>query len=254
MPEVTEYAPGTPSWADVSSPDLEAAKRFYGELFGWTAEAQPDPAAGGYTLLRRDGKEVAGLGPAQPGQPTAWTTYVSVADADATARRAREAGGTVLLEPMDVMDAGRMAMVADPTGAVFAIWQPGLHIGAALVNEPGSLCWNELQTRDPARAQTFYEHTFGWTGEAFEGPMSYTNFKLGDHEVAGMMEMGADFPDEVPCHWAVYIAVADCEATVKRAQELGGSVLVAPTKSPPGTFALLADPHGATFHVLEFAN
>ena len=152
MPEVAKYAPGTPSWVDLSSPDLEASARFYRELFGWTAQASEDPEARGYTMLQQGGKNVAGMGPAQPGQPPAWTSYVTVEDADAAAKRVEAAGGSVLLPPMDVMDVGRMAIFADPAGAVIAVWQPRSHKGADLVNEPNSLCWNELQTRDLAKA------------------------------------------------------------------------------------------------------
>ncbi len=158
-----EYAPGTPSWVELSSPDTDAAAEFYGGLMGWSA-TEPGPAeTGGYRMFQQDGKNIGGLmGHMQEGQPTAWATYVSVADADETAAKVKAAGGTAVVEPMDVMDIGRMAFFADPTGAVFGIWQPKTFTGADLVNEPGSLCWNEVLTRDADADKAFYPAVFGW--------------------------------------------------------------------------------------------
>ena len=150
-----EYAPGTPSWIELCSPDTDAATRFYGELMDWSAtEPGSPPETGGYQMFQQDGKSVGGLmGHMQEGQPTAWATYVSVADADETAAKVKASGGSIVLEPMDVMDIGRMALFADPTGAVFGVWQPKTFAGADLVNEPNSLCWNELMTRDAESGQ-----------------------------------------------------------------------------------------------------
>jgi predicted enzyme related to lactoylglutathione lyase len=150
-----EYAPGTPSWVELSTPDADASAAFYREVMNWSA-SEPGPAeSGGYRMFQQDGKNVAGLmGHMQAGQPTAWATYVSVADADETAQRVKAAGGSAIVEPMDVMDIGRMAVFADPTGAVFGVWQPKTFAGADLVNEPNSLCWNEVHTRDTARRRT----------------------------------------------------------------------------------------------------
>src|SRR5215212_7631103 len=167
MPEMTTSAPGTPSWVDRGSPDPGASARVYGELLGWeTTEPGPVEETGGYRMFTRGGKQVAGLGPLQQeGQPPAWTTYIASDDADATAKAADEAGGQVFTPPFDVMDAGRMTIIADPTGAIFGVWQAGEHHGAQLVNEPGSLCWNELATRDTGAAAKFYDAVFGWQAD-----------------------------------------------------------------------------------------
>ena len=252
MPERTHYAPGTPSWVDLASPDVEASKRFYSALLGWDAETSDDPNAGGYTMFSLGGKSVAGLGPALPDRPPAWSSYVTVEDADATVAAARAAGGSVFLEPMDVLDAGRMAVIADPTGAALSLWQPRAHIGAGLVNEPGTLCWNELQARDLATSQAFFEKLFGWKGEPLEGPVEYVNWMLGGESIGGMLKIGDDMPAELPPHWAVYFAVASCAETVAKAEELGATIAVPPTEIQPGTFSVIIDPQGASFHVLEF--
>jgi len=176
---VTEYAPGTPSWVELSAPDTDAAAAFYGDLMGWSAtEPGPVEETGGYRMFQQGDQRVAGLmGHMQEGQPTVWATYVSVADADDTAAKVKDAGGNVMVEPMDVMDIGRMAFFGDPTGAAFGIWQPKSFAGADLVNEPNSLCWNEVLTRDAAADKDFYPAVFGWTAgkPGFEGaPESYT--------------------------------------------------------------------------------
>jgi predicted enzyme related to lactoylglutathione lyase len=161
-----DYAPGTPSWVELSSPDTDASAAFYRDLMGWsTTEPGPAEETGGYRMFQQDGQNVGGLmGHMQEGQPTAWATYVSVADADETADKVKAAGGNVIVEPMDVMDIGRMAVFADPTGAVFGVWQPRTFAGADLVNEPNSLCWNEVLTRDAEANKAFYPAVFGWAG------------------------------------------------------------------------------------------
>ncbi len=183
-----EYAPGTPSWVELSSPNTDAATEFYGQLMGWSAtEPGPEDETGGYRMFQQDGKNIAGLmGHMQEGQPTAWVTYISVADAEETAAKVKAAGGTVMMEPMDVMDIGRMALFADPTGAVFGVWQPKSFTGADLVNEPGSLCWNEVLTRDAGAGKAFYPAVFGWVAgrPSFEGaPESYTVWELDGKQV-----------------------------------------------------------------------
>src|SRR5215210_6407752 len=186
MPEVSEHAPGTPSWVDLASPDIEASERFYGGLFGWTAaETGTVEETGGYKMLQRDGRNVAGLGPVQAeGQPAMWTTYVSTDDAEAVAERVREAGGQVMMEPFDVFEAGRMAVFGDTVGAVISVWQPRNTIGAEVVNEPSSLAWNELAARDIDAAKRFYEAVFGWEAETNAyGDTSYTEWKLGGRSV-----------------------------------------------------------------------
>jgi len=253
VPEFTDYMAGTPSWIDLGSPDVAVSTAFYGKLFGWKAEDQGEQA-GHYTMFSLRGKHVGAVSPLQPGQPPAWTTYVSVDDADVTVKAARDAGATVLLEPMDVMTAGRMAVLMDPAGAVISIWQPRDHLGAQLANEPGSFCWNELASRDIDTAKRFYDAVFGWEGEtsAYAGG-TYTEFKRDGRTIGGMMEMGADWPAEVPPHWTVYFAVEDCDQSASRAQELGGSIAMQPTTIPAGRFATLVDPQGARFSVIALS-
>jgi predicted enzyme related to lactoylglutathione lyase len=255
MAEMTAYEPGTPSWVDLGSPDLPVSIAFYGRLFGWEAQ-DAGPDSGGYHMFTLRGKYVAGLGPLMAeGQPPAWTTYISVADADATVAAAGAASGAVIMPPMDVFDSGRMAILADPTGAIISLWQPNKHIGAQLVNEPGTLCWNELMTRDPDAAIEFYEKVFGWKAHASTDAspdMNYTEFKLNDRSIAGMMPMGDDFPAEIPANWLVYFAVADCDEAVSVVESAGGSVAMAPMDIPAiGRFATVTDPAGAVFSVIK---
>jgi predicted enzyme related to lactoylglutathione lyase len=253
--EFTGYAAGTPCWVDIAVSDLDEAKRFYHGLFGWEALDQ-GPEAGGYCMLTLRGKNVAGLGPKMdPNQPSAWSTYVAVDDADATATEITANGGTVVMPPFDVLDSGRMTVCIDPAGAFFSLWQPKAHHGADLANEPGTLGWNELATRDPDGAITFYGAVFGW--EANTMPMgatgSYTEWKLDGNSVGGMMPMGDHYPPQVPPHWLVYFIVDDCDASFARAGELGGTGLVPPTDIPPGRFAVIADPGGAAFAIMKMA-
>jgi uncharacterized protein len=251
-----EYAPGTPSWIELSAPDADAAAKFYGELMGWSATAPGAAETGGYRMFQLREKNIAGLmGHMGEGQPTAWVTYISVADADETAAKVTAAGGTVIVEPMDVMDLGRMAVFVDPTGAAFGIWQPKAFGGADLVNEPGSLCWNEVLTRDADGNKAFYGSVFGWAAgrPSFEGaPQSYTVWELAGRPVGGMMQMSDEyFPAEIPPHWGVCFAVADCDATVAKARELGAAVTNEPMDMPIGRFAGLIDPQGASFTVMQ---
>jgi uncharacterized protein len=251
-----EYAPGTPSWVELSSPDTSAAADFYGALMGWSA-TEPGPAeTGGYQMFQQGDLNIAGLmSTMQEGQPTAWATYVSVADADDTAAKVKAAGGTVVVEPMDVMDIGRMAFFADPAGAVFGVWQPKAFAGADLVNEPVSLCWNEVLTRDADAGKAFYPAVFGWDARppGFEGaPDTYTVWELDGKPVGGMMQMVDEyFPAEIPPHWGVCFAVTDCDGTVAKARELGATVTAEPMDMPIGRFAGFIDPQGASFTVMQ---
>jgi uncharacterized protein len=252
-----EYAPGTPSWVELSSPDPDASARFYGELMGWEA-VMPGPVeqTGGYRIFLQDGKSVSGLmGHTQQGQPTVWSTYVNVTDADDTAAKAKANGGSVAVEPMDVMDLGRMAYIADPAGAVIGVWEPKSFSGADLVNEPNSLCWTELMTRDHEAGRAFYPAVFGWTAgkpQFPDAPESYTIWELGGQPIGGMMQMTDEyFPKEAPSQWSVCFAVADCDATAARARELGASIAYEPTDMSIGRFANIVDPQGAPFSVMK---
>ena len=254
MPSRTSYVPGTPSWVDLASPDLAASAAFYSSLFGWDAVDQGEQA-GNYHMMEKGGVPVAGAGPIMmEGQPPAWLTYVSVTDADASIAKVKAAGGTVFVEPMDVLDVGRMAVFADPSGAAAAVWQPRLHIGAGLVNEPGALAWNELSTRDLPAATAFYTEVFGWEAEPADmGGIDYTTWMLEGEQIGGMMAMPADVPAEVPSYWLAYFGTADCDATVAAATAAGAALIAGPIDIPPGRFAVLADPAGAMFGVIALA-
>ena len=254
MSEVTSYAPGTPSWVDLSTSDPEAARAFYGELLGWEFDVGP-AEAGHYAMCLVRGRMVAGLvGQFQEGMPTVWTIYIATDDADAALQRVAEAGGKTMMGPMDIMDQGRMAIASDVTGAVFGVWQAGVHTGAQLVNEPGALTWNELVTRDLAAATEFYTKVFGYTWEVVdtgEGGPPYQLFKVGENVVGGAMQMDDRWPAEIPPHWMLYFAVEDVDAVAAAAERLGGAVQVAAHDSPYGRWAVLRDPQGGMFSVIR---
>jgi predicted enzyme related to lactoylglutathione lyase len=213
------------------------------------------PEAGNYHMFQKGGVPVAGAGPIMmEGQPPAWTTYVSVDDADASIAKVKAAGGMVFVEPMDVLDVGRMAVFADPSGAAAAVWQPHRHIGAGLVNEPGALAWNELSTRDVPAATAFYSEVFGWEPQMADmGGMEYTLWKLGGEDMGGMMPMPAEVPAEVPSYWLAYFGTADCDASVAAATADGATLMAGPMDIPAGRFAVMADPIGAVFGVIALA-
>jgi predicted enzyme related to lactoylglutathione lyase len=243
--------PGVPGWVDLGTPDIEASKTFYSELFSWDPQTSPDPQYGGYTTFTLDGRPVAGAGPLMmEGQPTAWSSYVIVDDAQGTAEKVAAAGGTVIAPPMEVGDQGTMAVFLDPTGAAIGVWQPAKMTGAEVLNEPGALCWTELATRDVEAAKPFYRAVFGWEPD---NEPNYTQFFLNGKSIAGMMPMGDSFPPEVPPHWGIYFAVTDCEAAVEGATRGGGSLTVPPTDIPQGRFAGVVDPQGAPFYVIALA-
>ncbi|MFC9328219.1 VOC family protein [Kitasatospora sp. NPDC057015] len=244
----TEVTIGAPSWAEIATSDPAAAKAFYGELFGWRAETDPRPEAGGYTVMHLGEAPAAGLSPLYgPEQRTAWSVSFAVRDADATAAEVVAAGGRVLMEPMEVLDIGRFAVVADPSGAVFALWQARTFAGAGVFNDPGALGWAELLTRDPERAVAFYPEVFGWSVNEGE---SYTQWGLAGEDFGGLLAMGDQFPPDLPPHWLPYFAVADVDVTASRAAGLGGEVLMPATTVPAGPrIAVLRDPQGAAFGV-----
>jgi uncharacterized protein len=249
MGERTSHAPGTFSWTDLATSDPDGAKRFYTELFGWEYEDQPMPeeAGGGvYTMLRKDGKDVAALFQGREGMPTFWSSYVTVESADSTAARAADLGGTLVMEPFDVMEVGRMATIQDPTGAIFSAWEPQGSIGATLVNVPGALTLNQLNTTDPQAAERFYTALFDWRTEQVSGDdPPYWGIYRGDRVNAGMMQMPPG--TEAPPHWMTFFGTDDVDADAGRIGELGGQVMVPPMDVPGGRILVARDPQGAAF-------
>jgi len=256
MSERTSYDPGTPCWVELSgTPDVEASQSFYRELFGWEMPEQPNSdQLGGYRRAKLGGRDVAGVSPRmEDGQPTVWATYVSVEDAAATAAKVAESGGGQVAEPMDVVGLGTMAIFTDPTGAVFGVWQPGTFAGAELVNEPGAFAWNELGTRDVGAAKEFYGAVFGWGFRDNDmGEMgTYTEWLNGEASIGGMMDVSGRLPDEIPAHWLVYFAVENTDAALETVKSSGGGVSFGPVDIPAGRFAIVTDPHGAAFAVIQ---
>ena len=255
MPEMTEYPSGSPSWADLLAHDGQKAKDFYTGLFGWTYDDHPVDGAMVYTMYSHQGQGVcasAERGPGQENLPPHWSVYVTVDDLAAALARATAAGGTVVFEPCDVLDVGRMAIIQDPQGAYLRLWYPLKHAGAGVMMEPGALCWFELATNNTEGAKAFYSATLQL--DAVPDPdaaFPYTLLKRGAQPVAGIMEIGADW-GPVPPNWGVYFGVNDVEATVAKAHELGGGVIVAPTDIADfARFSVLRDSEGAVFSVIK---
>ena len=251
MGERERYEPGTFCWADLGTDEPDAATAFYVGLFGWDVEDTPMGDAGVYRTFRMDRRAVCALYRREAhGGPPAWLCYVSVADADAAAEAARAAGATDVQDPFDVFDAGRMTVVQDPTGAHVALWQPGTSIGATLVNVPGAFCLNQLNTSDPERAAAFYTDAFGWRIEQVGAdPFPYWGIWNGPGLNGGMMRLPEGSP--APSHWLLYFASDDLDCAVARVGELGGTVVVPPMAVPGGRIAVVLDPQGATFGLLE---
>ncbi|WP_457027893.1 VOC family protein [Kitasatospora sp. P5_F3] len=246
--KITESRAGAPCWAEHGSADPRAAQAFYGELFGWRAETDPRPEAGGYTMMLLGEDPVASVSPLPaPEQPTAWTVVIATAHADATAVAATAAGGAVLMAPTDVFEEGRFAVLADPAGAVFSVWQAGAFRGAALFAEPGALGWIELATRDVSGALEFYPRVFGWSVSPGE---SYTQWGLDGRDFGGVLDMGEQFPADLPPYWMPYFSVADVDLSAERAVALGAEAMLPPTDVPDGPrLAVLRDPLGAVFGI-----
>jgi hypothetical protein len=256
MATVTQHAPGTFCWVELGTTDQMGAKRFYAALFDWGYEDTqmgPDEV---YTIAQTGGRDAAALYrmPAQmlqQGMPPHWMCYVSVSSADEAATKVKALGGTVVAEPFDAMEHGRMAVMQDPTGAAFAVWQAKTHKGLGVVGETGSLCWTELGTNDSKKAAAFYSGLFSWKAEKSPGPMEYTLFKLGEVTAAGMMTHTGEMK-AIPSHWMPYFAVKDCDGSAAKAKQMGGDVLLAPKDIPgEGRFAVLRDPQGAVFCILK---
>lgn len=260
MHVVTKYPDGVFNWVDLTTTDLAGVRAFYGSLFGWTANDVPVGDSGyNYTFFEIDGHPVAGGGQMMPegqaaGQPSAWVAYVKWDDIDAAFARAETAGGTVLVPPMDIPNSGRMGLLMDPSGAVFGIWSPRPFPGAALVNQPNTLTWTELQSRDLPVARAFYEQVFGWTGEETPDGSGYVGLAVDDRVQCGGMPIGGEMWEGVPSNWAIYFAVADVDATAARVAELGGAVLVGPHEAGGlGRFIVVRDPQGAIFTAMQFS-
>ncbi len=255
MPIRTSYAQGTPNWVDLQTTNQDAAKAFYAGLFGWTYDDQPMPQGPVYSMAMLGAHPVAAIASQSPelaaaGAPPMWNTYLAVDSVDDAVARVEAAGGKVAMAPFDVMDAGRMAFVLDPAGAAVALWQANHHIGATLVNEPGAVVWNELMTTDPA-AVAFYTGVLGLTTSTIDmGGEEYTMFEA-DGKIVG----GTTAPQMpgVPNHWQVYFEVADADAAVAKAAELGGAVLIQPFDLPVGRMAVISDPQGAVFSIIKSA-
>jgi uncharacterized protein len=255
VPEFTSYAHGTPCWTDVTSTDLPRAVDFYRGLFGWDAEVATEPEAGGYTMFKLNGKNVAAGSPPMGEQATSyWTTYLASDDVDDTAEKIRAAGGNVLMDPFDVFDAGRMTIAQDPTGATFGVWQASRHIGAELANDPGTMNWNECQTTDAEAAAAFYRAAFGVEVKPYpmaEGRPPYNVIEVDGRGVAGIFEINEHMGDVAP-NWSTVFAVANTDETVAKAEELGGTALIEGMDLPDiGRMAVLQDPTGAVFQVLQ---
>jgi predicted enzyme related to lactoylglutathione lyase len=247
MGERESYEHGTFSWTDLSTPDAEASKAFYGGLFGWEFEDNPIPEGGVYVMARLGGRAAAAMFETSERHP-AWASYVTVDDADAITDRARELGANVLAEPFDVMDVGRMATLQDPTGAVFCVWQPRTSIGAEVVNTPGALSLNQLNTSDPDAAQAFYGELFGWRFEQAPGTDTpYWGVYRGERLNAGMMPLPPGTPP--PSHWLVYFGTDDVDADAGQTGSAGGTLVVPPRDVPGGRILVAQDPQGAVFGV-----
>ena len=244
--EMKSFKPGEFCWAELATSDWKAAKQFYGSLFGWTTDERPmGPDQPPYVMLQIKGKNAGALYENKQARP-AWTSYISVAKADDTAKKAKSAGAKLLQEPFDVMDVGRMATVQDPQGAKFAIWEAKLHEGFEVVGEPGAVCWNELSTNDIDSARKFYGAVFPqWK---LKVTPQYSEIHVGDNGIGGIHDMAK----EMPPFWMPYFQVTDCDASTKKAKSLGSNIWVEPKDIPDvGRFSMFGDPQGAALAVIQ---
>jgi uncharacterized protein len=248
----TPWPDGTPCWADLGAPDMAKAREFYSDVFSWTVQPG-EPETGGYSVAELNGRGVAGIGPkmSPPEAPTMWTTYLATSDADGTAAKIKSAGGQLMMEPMDVMDAGRMAVAVDPAGAVFGVWQARAFPGAQIVNEPGAMVWNEQMSWDFEGSKAFYAAVFGYEyGDMSSDRFSYATFKVDGRDVGGIGGYHSDLLADTPAVWRVDFGVADTDASVARVRASGGSVIWEPMDHPAGRLSTVADDQGARFSLL----
>lgn len=254
MTTVSTHKPGSFCWIELATSDQPAAKNFYRELFGWTPEDNPMGPGEIYTIFKLKDRSAAAAYTLRPDQrqrgvPVHWSLYIAVEDCDTSAKRAAELGGTVLMQPFDVMTAGRMAVIHDPTGAVFSLWQPGGTPGIGVHNEEGAFCWADLLTQDRERAAAFYSELLGWAIEK-EGD-GYWHIKNGEHHIGGMPP-SQSLPPGTHTHWSVYFHTEDCEAKTAQAKGLGARIFMPSTRMEGvGTMSVVEDPQGATFYIFQ---
>ena len=257
MSEFTSHTPGTFCWPELSTTDQTAAVAFYRALFGWDVNEQPIGPTEMYSMFQMRGMEVGAAYNMRPeerqhGAPPHWNSYVTVKNVDEAVKKAEGLGAKVFAPPFDVMDAGRMAILQDPTGAMFQVWQANKHIGAKILSEPGALCWTELTTTDTKAAEAFYVGLFGWTPKHSPAgaPMEYTEFSVSGTPGVGMMPKPAQMPAHIPSFWMPYFQVTSVDVSASKAKELGGSLVVGPQDIPDaGRFAVISDPQGAVFAI-----
>lgn len=250
MTSIDKHPTNAPSWYDLMTPDPEKARAFYGALFGWDYHVT-GAEYGGYAMAQLAGRAAAGIGQLPPNAPypSTWTVYFNVESADATASAVKQAGGTIMMPPMDVGDQGRMAIAIDPTGAAFGLWQPRAHQGAGVKDQHGAMGWQECHTRDGAKARDFYARVFGFQPSKIEG-MDYWTLDRGGQPHGGVM-LDKDLPASVPPHWLVYFDVDDTDKAVATATARGGKVVQPAFDTPHGRMAILSDPFGAVFAVIH---
>lgn len=253
MAEVTSYSPGNFSWFELATTDQDSAKAFYSKVFGWEPNDSPMGEGMTYTMLNKGGKNVGALYKLMPdeaamGLPPHWRVYVTVADVNASTKKAEELGATIHMQPFDVMEHGRMSVIQDPTGAVIMLWEPKAHPGAGVIDEPNTFCWYELNTNDTEKAKDFYSKLFSWD---IGGSESYTEWKQGNRSLGGMMKIQPEW-GPVPPNWTAYIMVENADQAAEKIKANGGNVMMGPQAIPgTGRFAVVSDPQGAVFAIFE---
>jgi predicted enzyme related to lactoylglutathione lyase len=254
MAQATMTLVNRPAWVDLSSPDAEGSRNFYGQLLGWSIDVNPDPVYGGYAIAQTGGRDAAGIGPKMdPNAPTAWNLYIGTDDIDALTSRVKSAGGTVAMEPFAVGDQGRMAVFQDPSGAFISAWQ-GTRMGGFQTQAPNSFSWAEVNVQGRDRVLPFYQQVFGWEPEEApmgEGQPPYVQFKLDGDYVAGAWETTGMMPAGAPAYWQIYFGVDDVDAAYRKALDLGATEMIAPQDFPGGRFAIISDPQGAGIGLLK---